>query len=165
MTMAKWTVHGFDGYAAYLQRIGANSKEIIGVGVYAMAKVIADNIKTKLNALPAVSNEANIATYKQGYSRLSVEEKKGLLDGFGVAPMQDDNGFWNVKIGFDGYNSIKTEKYPEGQPNPLIARITESGSSYRKKTPFVRPALNASKKPALEAGKRAIDQKIKELGQ
>ena len=162
--MAKWIVgKGLDSYISYLQKIDAVTDEAIGEAVYEMAKVVADSVRASIQALPTVSNEANIATYKKGYSRLSDEEKQGLLDGFGVSPMQDDGGYINVKLGFDGYNSVKTKKYPKGQPNALIARVTESGSSYREKTPFMRPAVNASKKQAEQAGQAKIDEKIKSI--
>ena len=164
--MAKWIVgKGLDSYISYLQRIDAVTDEAIGEAVYEMAKVVADSVRSGIQALPTVSNQANIATYKKGYSRLSEPEKQGLLDGFGVSPMQDDNGYFNVKLGFDGYNSVKTKKYPQGQPNALIARVTESGSSYREKTPFIRPAVNASKKQAEQAGQMKIDEKIAAIPQ
>lgn len=162
--MAKWIVgKGLSNYIAYLQSIEAVTDEIIGEAVYDMAKVVADKVRANIEALPAVSNEANIATYREGYSRLSEPEKQGLMDGFGVSPLQDDSGYRNVKLGFDGYNSIKTKKYPQGQPNALIARVTESGSSYREKTPFIRPAVNAARKPAEKAGQAKIDEKIKSI--
>lgn len=164
--MAKWIVgKGLDSYISYLQKIDAVTDEAIGEAVYEMAKVVADSVRASIQELPTVSNEANIATYKKGYSRLSDEEKQGLLDGFGVSPMQDDGGYINVKLGFDGYNSVKTKKYPKGQPNARIARVTESGSSYREKTPFIRPAVNASKKQAEQAGQMKIDEKIAAIPQ
>ena len=164
--MAKWIVgKGLDSYISYLQKINAVTDEVIGEAVYEMAKVVADSIRSGIQALPTVSNAANIATYKKGYSRLSDEEKQGLLDGFGVSPMQDDGGYINVKLGFDGYNSVKTKKYPQGQPNALIARVTESGSSYREKTPFIRPAVKAAQKEAEQAGQMKIDEKIAAIPQ
>lgn len=161
--MAKWTMEGMSEYIAYLQSISGVTDEAIGAGVYAMAEVVADKVRDNIQALPTVSNEANIATYRQGYSRLSDLEKQGLLEGFGVTPMQDDGGYKNVKLGFDGYNSIKTKKYPQGQPNVLIARVTESGSSYRQKTPFMRTAVNASRKEALEKGREAVDRVLGDI--
>ena len=162
--MAKWIVgKGLDNYIAYLQSINAVTDEMIGEAVYDMAKVVADRVRANIQALPAVPNAANVATYRQGYSRLSEPEKQGLLDGFGVSPMQDDNGYFNVKLGFDGYNSVKTKKYPQGQPNVLIARVTESGSSYRQKTPFMRTAVNASRKEALEKGREAVDRVLGDI--
>jgi hypothetical protein len=164
--MAKWIVgNGLNSYIEYLQKINAVTDEVIGEAVYEMAKVVADSVRASIQALPTVSNEANIATYKKGYSRLSDKEKQGLLDGFGISPLQEDSGFVNVKLGFDGYNSVKTKKYPQGQPNALIARVTESGSSYREKTPFMRPAVNASKKPAEAAGRAKFDERIAAIPQ
>ena len=164
--MAKWIVgKGLNSYIEYLQKINAVTDEVIGEAVYEMAKVVADSVRSSIQALPTVSNEANIATYKKGYSRLSDKEKQGLLDGFGISPLQEDSGFVNVKLGFDGYNSVKTKKYPQGQPNALIARVTESGSSYREKTPFMRPAVNASKKPAEAAGRAKFDERIAAIPQ
>lgn len=163
--MAKWIVgNGLNSYIEYLQKINAVTDEVISEAVYEMAKVVADSVRASIQALPAVSNEANIATYKKGYSRLSEPEKQGMLDGFGVSAMQNDNGYINVKLGFDGYNSVKTQKYPKGQPNALIARVTESGSSYREKTPFIRPAVRATKKTAEQAGRAKIDERIAALG-
>ena len=159
--MAKWIVgKGLDKYIAYLQSLEAATDEVIGKAVYEMAKVVADNVKANMMALPAVSNEANIATYKKGYSRLSEPEKEGLSEGFGISPMRNDQGYVNVKLGFDGYNSVKTKKYPNGQPNVLIARVTESGSPYREKTGFIRKAVNASKKNAEDAGRITIEKEI-----
>ena len=164
--MAKWIVgNGLNSYIEYLQKINAVTDEVIGEAVYEMAKVVADSVRSSIQALPTVSNEANIATYKKGYSRLSDKEKQGLLDGFGISPLQEDSGFVNVKLGFDGYNSVKTKKYPQGQPNALIARVTESGSSYREKTPFMRPAVNASKKQAEAAGRAKFDERIAAIPQ
>lgn len=164
--MAKWIVgKGLNNYIAYLQSIEAVTDEMIGEAVYDMAKVVADKVRANIEALPAVSNEANIATYREDYSRLSEPEKQGLLEGFGVSPLQDDSGYRNVKLGFDGYNSVKTKKYPQGQPNALIARVTESGSSYREKTPFIRPAVNATRKQAEETARVTIDEKIQAIDQ
>lgn len=162
--MAKWIVgKGLSNYIAYLQSIEAVTDEMIGEAVYDMAKVVADKVRANIEALPAVSNEANIATYREGYSRLSEPEKQGLMDGFGVSPLQDDSGYRNVKLGFDGYNSVKTKKYPNGQPNALIARVTNSGSSYRQKTRFVDKAVSATRKQAEEAGQAKIDEKIQAI--
>lgn len=162
--MAKFTVgKGLDNYIAYLQKINLASEDMVGEAVYAMAKVVADKVRANIEALPAVSNAANIATYKQGVSRLSEPEKQGLLEGFGVSAMQNDDGYMNVKLGFDGYNKVKTKKYPNGQPNALIARVTNSGSSYRQKTRFVDKAVAATRKPAEEAGQAKIDEKIKAI--
>ena len=77
--------------------------------------------------------------------------------------MENDKGYWNVKLGFDGYNKVKTKTYPNGQPNAMIARATESGSSVREKTPFVRTAVSATQKQAVEIAKRVVDEEISKI--
>ena len=68
-----------------------------------------------------------------------------------------------MKVGFDGYNAVSTMKYPKGQPNQLIARVTENGSSFMDKQPFIRPAINATKDKALEEMQRVIDEEVKKI--
>lgn len=135
--MAKWLMHGLDDYAAYLQKIGKNTREIMGAGVYEMAKVVADEIRKGIESLPQQTGVT----------------KKGLKEGFGISPMEDDDGYLNVKLGFDGYNE-------NGIPNVLMARIFESGTSTIQKHPFVRPAVNRARKRSLQRGQAAIDEKI-----
>lgn len=160
--MARFQFKGLKEYAEYLQRIGANSKEICGAGVYAMAEVVTDQIRANLDALPTVTESEALAAYrKKQKTGLTSAQKKGLQEGLGVSPMENDNGYWNVKVGFDGYNKVKTQKYPNGQPNVMIARATESGSSVREKMPFVRPAVSTSQRSAIEIAKKVIDEEIK----
>lgn len=161
--MAKWTMRGMDEYAAYLQRIGKNTREILGAGVYAMANTVADAVRKNIEALPAKPDIEGIEAYRQGRkAQLTISEKRGLEEGFGVSPMQNERGYLNVKLGFDGYNEVKTRKYPKGQPNALIARSVESGSSVREKSPFIRPALRQTQNEALKKGQEAIEEKIKQ---
>lgn len=166
--MAKWIVgKGLDNYIAYLQSINAVTDEMIGEAVYEMAKVVADKVRANIQALDAApkGKTTYYVTETMIKSQLTEEQKKGLLEGFGISAIQDDNGYLNVKLGFDGYNSIKTKKYPKGQPNALIARVTESGSSYREKTPFIRPAVNATRRQAVKAAQVTIDEKIQAIDQ
>lgn len=162
--MAKFSFRGMAEYEAMLERMGKNTRAFIGPAVYAMAGVVADEVTAKIRALPSVDDFQGVLAYcKKEKVQLTKSQKDGLLDGFGIAPMENDNGYWNVKLGFDGYNSTKTHKYPQGQPNAMIARSVESGSSVRNKTPFVRPAVRASEARAAEAGKAVIDEKLKDM--
>lgn len=159
--MAKFQFHGLEEYAQMLQEIGANTQEICGAGVYVMADIIADKVRQNIMSLSAVPDIEGLAAWKENRkAQLTYSEKEGLIDGFGISPMQNDNGYWNVKLGFAGYNSVKTKKYPQGQPNVMVARAIESGSSVRDKTPFVRPAVASTQKKAVEKCKEVIDQEI-----
>ena len=61
----------------------------------------------------------------------------------------------------DGYGSIPTKKYPNGTPNVMLMRSIESGTSFREKHPVFRPAVNRSRKKAIEAMRNKFDEQIK----
>ena len=159
--MAWFEFGGIDNYIKQLNELQTATKDgVIGKTVYAGAAVVADAVKDAIRALPVGSGHA-----AQGelVDTVTLPQKEGLLDGFGISKMQDDNGFVNVKLGFDGYNSVKTKKYPNGQPNALIARAVNSGTSFRKKTRFVDKAVNASKKTAEAAMDAACSREIEKI--
>ena len=63
-------------------------------------------------------------------------------------------------VGFVGYNSIKTKKYPKGQPNRLIAASVNSGSSVRQKDPFVRRAQQGTRAKCVQEMQDTVDAEI-----
>lgn len=89
--------------------------------------------------------------------RVQSDEATGqLLDSLGITPIKmDQDGNWNGKVGFDGYDR-------DGVPNQLKARVMESGTSKRKKRPFIRPALNKCQQAAAEAMIKAGEEIVKE---
>ena len=90
-------------------------------------------------------------------------QKQGLRDGFGIARLQDDNGYLNVKLGFNGYNSQRSKSYPGGQPNSLIARSVNGGCSFRQRIPFVDNAVNQTRSAAEQKMKDKFDKAIGEV--
>ena len=136
--MAKMTIKGTDELELQLSKLGTMSTKITKDVVMAGAQPVADEIRKGL--------QANLQGSK--YS------KGDLLGSLGITPPDvDSQGNVNTKIGFDGYDS-------EGVANQLKARVMESGTSKIKKRPFVRPAVNRSKKKALEAMQKKFDEEI-----
>lgn len=156
--MARITFKKGDEYALKLSRLATNSDEIAKKAIYAGAKVVADKIKLNLEALP----EERFRHLKGAdiFVGLPKQQKEDLIESFGITPIKRDENGWNAKIGFDGYGNYPTKKYPRGVPNQLLARAIESGSSVRKKMPFVRPAVNATKNKALAEMRKIIDNEI-----
>lgn len=160
--MAKFKFEGVDEYVSKLVSLSRVSEGVIKRAVYEGAGVVGDAILDAIQALP----ETGEGYPQRGYFPtelvygVTVEQKQGLLDGFGYAKMENDNGYINTKIGFDGYNATKTKKYPNGQPNALIARSIESGTSKHQKTPFVRPAISKAKAKAEAAMAASVDKDI-----
>ena len=160
--MARYAFKAGDDWALKLSRLATGQKQVAGKAIYAGAKAVADKIKNSIESLPEESFR-----YLHGddkFSGVPKEQKKDLADSFGVASIDvDKNGDYNTKLGFDGYGSHPSKKYPQGLPNQLLARAIESGSSVRKKRPFVRPAVTATKKSAQAEMARVIDEETEKI--
>jgi hypothetical protein len=160
--MAKFTFQAGEEFALRLSKLGAASEEIAKRAIYAGAEIIADEIRRNLDALP--TDTPRRLRPGEKFSGPTEREKEDLLSSFGVTPVKlDRDGFWNVKIGFSGYNRNVTRKYPKGVPNQLVARAVESGSSVRQKRPFVRRAVTGKKKEALAAMEKAADEAMRQI--
>lgn len=159
--MATFQFGGIDNYIKQLNKLQQSAKDgVVGKTVYAGAAVVADSVRRAIQALPVGDGRA------QGgglVDTVTLPQKAGLLDGFGISRMKDDDGFVNVKLGFDGYNSTRTEKYPRGQPNALIARAVNSGTTFREKTKFVDKAVSSAKKDAEAAMDAACSREIEKI--
>lgn len=162
--MAKASLKGFDDFLASISAIGSNTESIAREALYNGADIMANAVKEELGAIPTVSDNYNLVAYKSGAKmKLSHRQKKGLVESMGIAKFKSEaNGKITTSIGFDGYNDIKTKKYPKGQPNALIARVVESGSTYMDKTPFLRKATNKAKPTVEEKMKETAENRLRE---
>lgn len=138
--MARITLKGLEKYEKMLSSLAQGTEKICGAAIYEGAGIVADEIKAGIRSLPR----------KTGVTQ------KGLEDGFGISKLRDDNGYYNVKLGFDGYNA-------NGIPNVMMARIMESGTSKVPKHPFVRPAVNRAKAAAQERMAAVLDEEIEKI--
>jgi HK97 gp10 family phage protein len=158
--MAKMEFSGVDDFIAQLDNLQAHTKEMCGVALYNGAAIVADAVKEAVVAMPTDNRLYVKDGMKTGPSR---EQKKCLIEGFGIAKMREDSGFYNVKVGFDGYNSIKTKTWPNGQPNSMIARAIESGTSFMRPNKFMSKAINRSKKSCEEAMQKSVEKYVEDL--
>lgn len=135
--MAKIQFKGLEEYEQKLSLLGQDTEKICGAAIYEGASIVADEIKAGIRSLP----------------RQTGVTQKGLEEGFGISKLREDNGFYNVKLGFEGYNA-------NGEPNVMMARIMESGTSKVPKHPFVRPAVNRAKAAAQDKMAAVLDEEI-----
>ena len=157
--MAKFSFKAGDDFALRLSKLAARSDEIAQKALYAAAGIVADKIRDNLQAVPE-EKFRNLGDDGE-FNRLPKGQKRDLLDSLGVSPvLRNKDGFLTVRIGFDGYGSYPTSKYPNGIPNLLLARSVESGSSVRQKHPFMRPAVDVTKKQALAAMEKVLNDEI-----
>lgn len=154
--MAKIEFQGIDEYFDKLKIIGDKVTGLCKRAVYDGAAIVADAVRAEVQALPTTDHDET----PQGVFSY---EKDGLLDGLGIAKIKDDNGVVSTRVDFDGYNRMKSKKYPQGHPNSMIARAINSGTSKRPKNPFMNRAANKAKAKANAAMGARMDADIDEI--
>lgn len=162
--VATLKIEGLDEYERLLSQLSESKtiKAVCGATIYAGADVMADAIRAGIETLPVAS--ANfMGTPDNKLVGITSKQKDGLLDSFGITPMQHRDGFYEVKLGFDGYNDVQTAAHPNGQPNSLIARSVNSGTSFRQKIPFIDRAVRSAKKETEAAMVAACDDEFKKI--
>lgn len=161
--MANISFKGLAEYSAKLNRLSALSRdEVIGAAVYDGAEIITDAVRAALQAIPTDK------THPHGKGNKSIgptpEDKQAVLDALGVARLQNDNGFLNVKIGFNkDYTGNPTPGYPKGKPVLMLARAIRSGTSWMQGTDYIKTALRLSGKQAQAAMKMRIEMEIEKI--
>lgn len=157
--MAKISFPGLVEYQQKIEKLYEKSDNMLKACVYPGVNVVADAIRKEIGNIPIV-DAMPLGDKENQILGITRTQRDGLLEGLGVSPILNEKGIVNAKIGFNGYNKATTNTYPKGQPNAIIARSIESGTSFRKKYPFVDKAVKASKAEAEEAIKEAIDAAI-----
>lgn len=156
-SMAKMQFEGIDEYVAMLKRLGGDTRELCGRAIYAGADVVADAVRSQIGTLPVAQKYAKSG---EKINTITAAQKAGLLAGLGIARMKQEGTGYNVKVGFDGYNSQRTKAHPGGQPNAMIARSVCSGTSFRQKNDFVGRAARSAKGAAEAAMQKALDEEL-----
>lgn len=158
--MAKFKFEGVDDLIAQYEKIAGNTEKVIGAAIYKGAGVVMDKVET---AVDGISTDNRFGTADRPTTGPSTIQKLGLIHSLGITPMRRDGDFYNVKIGFDGYNNVKTKTWPQGQPNSMVARAVESGTSWMTKQPFMRKAEASAKGPCEQAMAQVVDDEIQRL--
>lgn len=163
MATLKWG--GWNEYSDQLKRLENKASFVAEKVLYEMAGYLYREIRRRLEAMPTITDNMAKGRYKQNkqLEALTTLQKDGLLDSLGIAPFRDEINNVNTRIGFDGYNQVKTKKYPNGQPNVLIARALEVGTSYLPKHPFIAPAVRAAKSQLNKIAQDTCDKEIAKL--
>lgn len=158
--MAKFKVgDGISKYIDSLETISNATDDLIGKAIFEGAKVVTDEIRGALESVPVVNGYAKEGEQAVGLTQV---QKTGLLTSLGITTMKRTDGVYDVKVGFDGYNVVKTKRWPMGQPNTMIARSLESGTSFRAKNPVISKATRAAKDRAEEAMAKAFDDELEQ---
>lgn len=150
---ARLRLNGFTEWSYTLEGL-LDQRTVDGIckmGVFDGAAVVLDETRAAISALPVSNDPAR---------GVRADQKRGLLDGLGTADMREDGGRWNTWTGVDGYNSHRTPKYPGGQPNPMIARSVEIGTSFSPARHTFSSAIRSARAKALEAMRETVESEI-----
>jgi HK97 gp10 family phage protein len=147
---------GIDNFIKDLEGRETAFKTIAGGAVYVGAGIIADELRKNIEALP----DRAPGIIRNGEMRRGVTkyQKAAMLSGMGVSHMRNENGTYDIKIGFQGYDDEVTAQYPKGHPISMIARSVESGTSWLQKTPFIFPAYQKAHARAEAAMAEKLEQ-------
>lgn len=155
MPKAKVTTNAINEYLQIIRSLGENADDVVKKAVYEGSAIIANQVSANISAIPIDESWGTESNPKNG---ITAVEKAGLQDSFGIADMQDDNGFINTLIGFQqpDYNA-------NGKANIMIARATQSGTSFSRKIPFFANALRATRGQARERMVQVAEEELKKL--
>lgn len=123
--MATITFANLEAYKDQLGTITKHVPQMINASLYEGAKILAEAVQAEI----------------PGLTELTPEARQGLQDGLGVAHFWQENGSTVTKIGWTGYNKKRTKRWPNGQPNVMIARTTIRGTSWMRANRFTNRAV------------------------
>ena len=132
---------------------------ILKRSIFKGGKVMGNAVRKVVDDLPVDDTSHHHGIRKS----ISSRQKKGLVDSYGIAKVRETRYGWNVKIGFDGYNDIVTKRWPKGQPNAMIARSLNSGTSFLQKNPFMDRTVIAHADETIEAIETEFDKRVDKI--
>lgn len=154
--MPKMYVEGLDDFAEVFKDMNSDIEHALKMGVYDGAHELFTEIQRQIQALPEDDK-------KSKHRDITAKQKQGLLSGLYGSKITVEDGNVYEWISFEGYNDVRTEKYPHGQPNIMIARTFESGGTYANKRIFMTKAKNIARPKALAATKATFEKEISKL--
>lgn len=158
----RWTIrpsNELDDYIYKLQKMGNDTEEMIKRSAYPAAGLIYDACISEISAIPVIQKYGK----HKMLEGLTADQKDGILDGFGIAKFRNESGFIHVKLGVDGYNSTVTKRWPRGQPNAMILRSVENGTSFMRAHHPIAKAVRSSRQAAIQKMKEQFDEETRKV--
>lgn len=164
MPKVKIETKGLERFQRGMLLIEADAEEICKRAIFDGAAKAASALKATTGVLRTVPDVVAMNNWRKkqpGY--LSVKQKAGLLAGLGIAPMKTKGKEINTKVGFGGYNTVKSKRWPNGQPNVMIAAQCNHGNSTTMtRQPFVDAAYDMANGESTAAMRETFAKEIRE---
>ena len=165
MPRVRIDISGLDYLERQLTLLSKEATTVAARAVYAGAGVAADALRGAVEGLQRVPDVVAMGVWRKGVpSTLSVSQKNGLREGLGIAPFKFLSSSVNTKVGFSGYNSVRTKRWPNGQPNQVIAAVVNHGNSNTmQRQPFITVTAESEASNIRVAMIKAATEKITEI--
>lgn len=147
--MARIKTEGVADVALMFGKLASAGTPIAKMTVYDGARVMADEIRREIGALP-VSEDKRLSRGEK-YAVITARDKKDLAAHLGITKITRSTSGVRAVIGFAGYGSKPTRKYKKGLPMALLARSLQKGTSVREKSPFIDRAISKAGEKAQSA--------------
>lgn len=152
--MATIRFKGLDEYIRKLENVTNHTKGVTKMALWEGGKVVGDNVRSALNSIPVQDHYVPKDTMRTG---LWQEQKDGIINGFGMAKMREEGDKISTKAGIHGST--------DGKSNAALMRSVESGTSYMRKHPVIRQAVNKSRGRAENAMAAKFDEETMKIMQ
>lgn len=154
-------VEGFEDYIEQLITTDKQLDRICGRSLHPGAKIIANVCKEKLQNL---RTDDTLFRWNGGFRHgPTTRQKKFLIESMGIAKIRHIGNSYDVKLGFDGYNDIVSERWPAGQPNAMIARSVNSGTSFMEAQPFMNQSITESEAAVIKAIEKQFEYELEKI--
>ena len=157
--MAKLKTSGINETIKMLEALGKNTDDIFSDALKKGAGVATDSMRLEVKSLKT-SDEYEGGNGKR-YAKPA--DVKGLLDSLGFTPVKSQGTILNVNVGWDGYNSDKTKKYPNGHANRMIANAINKGTSFMIAQPFINKAKRKAESKCIDAIESELTKELKKI--
>ena len=139
-------VDGLEDLSKKLTELGEKAQGVASKGLYDGAGVMADSMKASAESIQTAPFHYAVFITRDP----SPEEKAAVLQAkMGIAKFQKNGAEVNTSVGYQ--NTGYTEINGKTKPIPKIANAINSGTSFMRKQPFIRNAVNNGKAKASEA--------------
>ena len=155
----KMKTTGIEETMKMLEKVAANTDEVVADVTRAGASVTADEMRSELKSLKTSDK------YEGGNGKRYPRAKdvKGLLDSLGYTPVGFNDSVADSNVGFDGYNENKTKKFPNGHPNRMIANSINKGTSFMIAQPFINRTKRKAQAKCIDTMQAMLDKEIKKI--
>lgn len=159
--MASLKADGVADVAVMFGKAAQAGTPIAKMAVYDGARVMADEIRREIGALP-VDKERHLKPGEK-YAVITARDKKDLAAHLGITKITNTGSGTRAVIGFAGYGSKHTKKYKNGLPMALLARSLMKGTEVRKKSAFIERAIGAASEKAQSAMVETAEKAIAKI--